>query len=291
MRVLTFDVEDWFHLLDHESTRDPRGWDRFDGRLHHNVARILEALARHGQSATFFCLGWVAEKYPDVIREIDRAGHEIGSHSHHHQLVYEQGRDAFVRDLDESLRLLGGVTGKPVRYYRAPGFSITRTSLWAFEALMERGIEIDCSLFAPKRAHGGISDIALQEPFILEQGGRRIKEFPMTYFRVPGAKLVFSGGGYFRLFPYPMIKAMTRRSDYLMTYFHPRDFDPGQPVISGLSRARRFKSYYGLEGAFAKLEALIRDFSFLSLSEADAMVDWERAPVVPVPRGAAEAEG
>ncbi len=289
MRVLTFDVEDWFHLLDHASTRDPGGWGRYESRLRHNVGRILEALARDNQSATFFCLGWVAEKYPDVVRDIDRAGHEIGSHSRHHQLVYEQDRDAFARDLDESMRALQDLTGKPVRCYRAPGFSITRQSLWALEILMERGIEIDCSLFAPRRAHGGISDFAMQEPFILEHGGARLKEFPMTYFRFPGAKIVFSGGGYFRLFPYPLIRKMTRHSEYVMTYFHPRDFDPDQPVLTGLSFARRFKSYHGLKGAFAKLEALIRDFSFVSLREADALVNWERARVVPLSRKGAGA--
>lgn len=276
MNILTFDIEDWFHLLDYKETRDEKEWLRYDVRIHANVNRILQLLDQKKLKATFFCLGWVAEKYPEIIRSISDQGHEIGSHSHMHGLVYEQNREVFKKDLQSSIRCIEDVIGEKVHSYRAPGFSLTEECLWAYEVLQEEGLSIDCSLFPANRAHGGMPSIKIAEPCILDFGGYEIKEFPMNFYKIGPARIVFSGGGYFRVFPYPLVRFFFGQSDYVMTYFHPRDFDSEQPMIDGLSMARKFKSYYGLSGSFQKFTKILDDFDFISLGEADCLVDWSK---------------
>lgn len=274
MNVLTFDIEDWFHLLDLESTRTSMDWSRYESRVEDSAGALLDALARRGQRATFFVLGWVARQCPRLVRRIADAGYEIGSHSDQHQLVYEQRREDFEQDFDRSVKTLEDATGGRVRAYRAPGFSLTRATPWVFDALIERGIEFDCSIFPAGRAHGGFPGFGTARPVMVERNGARIKEFPINTARIAGRAMVFSGGGYFRLLPYAAIRRLMQRSPYVMTYFHPRDFDAGQPVLQGLPPARRFKSYVGIRGAMGKLDRLLQDFRFLDLAQADAAVDW-----------------
>jgi polysaccharide deacetylase family protein (PEP-CTERM system associated) len=281
MNILTFDIEDWYHLLDHKSTKSESDWAAYAPRITQNTDRILELLSSRGLTATFFCLGWVGEHHPDVVRRIDALGHEVATHSHLHQLAYEQSSEEFRQDLVRSVRTLEDLTGKKVRAYRAPGFSATRENPWLFEILCECGIDIDCSLFPAQGSHGGFPGLQAQ-PAWVEVGGMRIKEYPMSTARVLGRDLVFSGGGYFRLFPYWMIKRLMAASAYVMTYLHPRDFDADQPIIEDLSSVRKFKSYYGLSSAFDKFSKLIDDFEFLDLKAADERIDWEHAPVVKI---------
>ena len=151
MNILTFDFEDWFHILDNESTKDPKHWETFPYRVEANTDRILEALSRHGLKAVFFCLGWMAERHADVVKRIDALGHEIGSHSYAHQLIYEQSPEAFTQDLQRSVSILEDLTSKKVRSYRAPGFSLTKDTPWVFEALCAAGIESDFSVFPLER--------------------------------------------------------------------------------------------------------------------------------------------
>lgn len=279
MNILTFDIEEWFHILDNASTRTETEWGRYETRIYQNMDRIFQLLDETGSRATFFCLGWVADKHPDVIRRIDAAGYEIATHSYAHQLAYEQTPAEFQADLAQSIKHLQDLTGKRVRAYRAPGFSIKEFNRWVFPILVEQGIEIDCSVFSARRAHGGDAKLAMFEPGYIDVGGTLLKEFPINTVGIFGQDVIFSGGGYFRLLPYPTIKALTRRSRYVMTYFHPRDFDAGQPMIPGLSRTRQFKSYYGLKGCWPKLKQLLTDFSFTDLAEADRQVNWERVLV------------
>jgi polysaccharide deacetylase family protein (PEP-CTERM system associated) len=280
MKILTFDIEDWFHILDHPSTRSEAQWSNFESRLETNVNRLLEMLAMRGQKAVFFCLGWVAVKYPNILRKISDAGYEIASHSHAHQLVYEQSPRQFERDLADSIKAIQDAAGQPVRAYRAPGFSITRETTWAFEILASQGIEIDCSVFPARRIHGGYKDFGSPQPCTISVADARLKEFPINYFPFMGKRVIFSGGGYFRLLPYGAIRMMMARAPYVMTYFHPRDFDPGQPMIKDLRFDRKFKSYVGIKGAFQKLQRLLDDFSFVDLDKASANVDWNHAPVI-----------
>lgn len=280
MKILTFDIEDWFHILDHPSTRSEAQWSNFKSRLETNVNRLLEMLAKRRQKAVFFCLGWIALKHPHLIRKISEEGYEIASHSHAHQLVYEQSPRQFERDLADSIKAIQDAAGRPVRAYRAPGFSITEETTWAFETLASQGIEIDCSVFPAGRIHGGYKDFSSPEPCTISIADTHIKEFPINFFPFMGERVIFSGGGYFRLLPYCVIRTMMTHAPYVMTYFHPRDFDPGQPMIKDLRVDRKFKSYVGIKGAFNKLQRLLDDFSFVDLDTASANIKWDKAPVI-----------
>jgi peptidoglycan-N-acetylglucosamine deacetylase len=280
MNILTFDIEEWFHILDNEATSTERHWLQFESRMHKNMDRIHELLEKTNQKATFFCLGWVARKYPEVIKQIVKYGHEVATHSDLHQLAYTQSPEAFEADLVRSIKCLEDVSGTKVRAYRAPGFSIKEENKWVFEILLKSGIEIDCSVFPAQRAHGGFEQFGLAEPCLIQTGGMQLKEFPINLAKVFGRDIIFSGGGYFRLLPFFLLSRFTRRSAYVMTYFHPRDFDPHQPMVPGLSVARKFKSYYGLSHALPKLEKWINQYDFIDIKTADQAINWQQARVV-----------
>lgn len=278
MKILTFDIEEWFHILDNDATKTEAEWEGFESRIHGNMDKIHGMLG--DQKATFFCLGWVARKYPEVLKDIDRRGHEIATHSDLHQLAYEQNRQVFEQDLERSIKSIEDVIGKKVRAYRAPGFSLMEQNKWVFEVLMKNGIEIDASIFPAERSHGGFAQFGHAEPCWIDIDGMRMKEFPINLSSFAGKKLIFSGGGYFRLFPYPLLNLMTKNSDYVMTYFHPRDFDAEQPMVPGLNFIRKFKSYYGLKDCLPKLDKLIKKHEFVDIRTAEASIDWEKAKVV-----------
>ena len=278
MKILTFDIEEWFHILDNDATKTEAEWEGFESRIHGNMDKIHGVL--YEQQATFFCLGWVARKYPEVLKEIDRKGHEIATHSDLHQLAYEQNRNAFEQDLERSIKSIEDVIGKKVRAYRAPGFSLMEQNKWVFEVLLKNGIEIDASIFPAARSHGGFEQFGHAEPCWIDIDGMRMKEFPINLTSFSGKNLIFSGGGYFRLLPYYVLEFMTKKSDYVMTYFHPRDFDADQPMVPGLNALRKFKSYYGLKGSLLKLDKLIKKHEFVDIRTADALIDWKTAKVV-----------
>lgn len=265
---MTIDLEDWFHLLDCDQTASPKEWTNFEKRVHIGLEPVLILLEKRNITATFFILGWIADQYPDLIKEIKLRGHEIGCHSYHHPLLYRLNRDDFHRDTDRALLSIERACGKIPDLYRAPGFSLTKSNLWVLEVLSEFGISIDCSIFPTSRAHGGFKNYPEKMPHRVKlRNGNTIIELPMSYKKVLGREIVFSGGGYFRLIPYPIIKHFFNSSTYNMTYFHPRDFDPEQPVIPNLSRLKNFKSYVGLAHSFNKFEKLTDDFDFCSVSE------------------------
>jgi peptidoglycan-N-acetylglucosamine deacetylase len=278
MKILTFDIEEWFHILDNDATKTEAEWEGFESRIHGNMDKIHGMLG--DQKATFFCLGWVARKFPEVLKEIDRRGHEIATHSDLHQLAYEQNRQTFEQDLERSIKSIEDVIGKKVRAYRAPGFSFMEQNKWVFEILIKNGIEIDASIFPAERSHGGFEQFGHAEPCWIDIDGMRMKEFPINLSSFAGKNLIFSGGGYFRLFPYPWLDLLTKNSDYVMTYFHPRDFDAEQPMVPGLNFIRKFKSYYGLKGCLPKLDKLIKKHEFIDIRTAEASIDWEKAKVV-----------
>jgi len=280
VKILTFDIEEWFHILDNPQTQSTDSWRKYESRLRQSVDAILELLDETSQRATFFCLGWVGEKHPDVIRQIDGSGNEIASHSYAHQLAYDQSREEFREDLHKSLSILQGITGKPVDTYRAPGFSVTSENLWVFEELINQGIEVDCSLFPANRAHGGLPSFGDAVPTMGDCDGQEIKLFPINNKSILGKKFIYSGGGYFRVTPGALLQNWFQRDDYVMTYFHPRDFDPDQPMVPGLSPVRKFKSYVGIRGAGAKLRRLLQSVSFMDIKEARQAVDWDAAPRV-----------
>ena len=280
MNILTFDVEEWFHLLDNESTKSEKEWSGFESRLDANMDRIFEILAEHQQPATFFCLGWVARKFPHIIKKIVDGGYEIGSHSNSHQLAFEQTPSEFKADLDQSIKRLEDVSGQKIRAYRSPGFSVMEKNKWIFEELIAAGIEIDSSVFPASRAHGGFPSFGEETPTIIHTASGTLKEFPINTTSVLGRKIIFSGGGYFRLFPWVLIDYFMNKSEYVMTYFHPRDFDADQPMVPGLSKVRKLKSYYGLDGAETKIRRLIKEHELISLGQAVEACDWSEVPVV-----------
>jgi polysaccharide deacetylase family protein (PEP-CTERM system associated) len=282
MKILTFDVEDWYHLLDYPGTATEQQWRSFSSRLCQNVDFILDMLDRHGVRATFFCLGWIAERQPEVILNIAGRGHEIGSHSHMHQLVHRLTPEEFRRDVEKSKKTLEDLVGAKVCSFRAPGFSITRDCAWAIDILIETGFEIDSSIFPARHGHGGYRGFPASGPVVIAARSGRLKEFPVSMSRIAGFDVVYSGGGYFRLHPYWLIRKLTDRADYVMSYFHPRDFDAGQPVL-GLPPWRKFKSYVGLKRASGKFERWIRGRDFVNIATADKKVDWSAVPVVELP--------
>ena len=274
MKILTFDIEEWFHILDNDSTRTDKQWSNYESRIHQNMETILQILDNINAKASFFVVGWVADKYPEVVKEIDNRGYEVGSHTHMHQLVYEQNKEEFYNDVAHSIRILEDITGKKVRMFRAPGFSITERNKWAFEVLYDLGIEIDSSVFPTGRAHGGMPHYGTALPSMLEYNGVQLKEFPINTHSFMGRKLIYSGGGYFRIIPYHFIREWTKKDTYVMSYIHPRDLDPNQPMIKELSLTRKIKSYVGLKSAKFKLEKWLSDFEFIDIAAADQMVDW-----------------
>ena len=280
MKILTFDIEEWFHLLDRESPESISRWNSYEVRIHKNMERIFAMLYLHNFSATFFCLGWVAETYPEIIREITSRGYEVGSHSMMHQAVYDQNPKTFKGDVEQSIKLLEDITGQKVRYFRAPLFSINENTKWAFEILKELGIDVDCSIFPAPHTDGGYASYAAPVPSVIQYNGIELKELPVNSKNVFGKSIIFSGGGYFRLLPYPIIQRWSKDSDYVMTYFHPRDFDPEQPKMNGLTTMKKFRSYFGLRGSVDKFNRFLDDFEFIDCKTAIDRIDWSSVPKV-----------
>lgn len=274
MNILTCDVEEWFHLLDCDATRTENEWKNYEVRIYDNVERIFRVLEDTNTKATFFIIGWIAKTYPDLVKKIAEK-YQIGCHTMNHQLVWQQTPEEFKADVEEGVKMLEDITGKKVECFRAPGFSIRESEAWAFEILAELGIKYDCSVFPAAHAHGGMPSYPKAAPGIIEYHGVQMKEFPVGFKTIAGKHIMFSGGGYFRLFPYPLIKKWTKESaDYLLSYIHPRDLDAGQPMIKSLPAARKFKSYVGLKGAENKLRRWLTDFQFVDIAAADQTLNW-----------------
>lgn len=278
MNVLTFDIEDWFHLLNNPITKSVKNWKSFESRIEYNIEKIFEVLNETNTSATFLVLGWIAEKYPHIIKKIDNYGFEIGSHTHTHQLIFEQSKNEFRKDLEKSVHTLQSITGKKIKIFRAPSFSITENSYWALEILYDFGIEIDCSVFPGKRENGGINKFNINEPCLIDYKGIKLKEFPMSYKNL-SYKFIYSGGGYFRFLPYYLIKSIIASKKYNMAYFHPRDFDHEQPKIKGLSKINFFKSYVGLKSCQSKLTKILNRYQFNDISNYDKEIDWDNVSI------------
>ena len=282
MDILTFDVEEWFHLLDFDATRTESEWGQYEVRIYENVDRILDILERTNTKATFFIIGWVAKTYPEVVKKI-AAKYQIGTHTMNHQLVWQQTPEEFKEDVSASIKLLEDITGQKVECFRAPGFSIRESEAWAFDILADLGIKYDCSIFPAHHAHGGMASYGAPVPSLIKHDGVTMKEFPVSTKTILGKKIIFSGGGYFRLVPYSLLKSWSAEcanAGYLLSYIHPRDLDGGQPMLEGLPWNRKFKSYVGTKGAAKKLLRYLMDFNFTDVKTAAENICWEEVPVV-----------
>ena len=272
--AFTVDVEDYYQVSAFEKHIRRDHWDRWESRVEANTHRMLRLLDRHGVKATFFVLGWVADRHPRLVREIHACGHEVGSHGYWHRLVYELSPAEFREDLRRSRKALEDAAGARVTAHRAASFSITSRSLWALEILVEEGFSVDSSIFP---IHHDRYGIPRAEPRLhrLPTPSGELWEFPPSVARMARINLPVSGGGYFRLFPlfwtrYCLGRINRRERQPFMFYVHPWELDPLQPRVPARSRLSRFRHYVGLAKNEGKLDRLLAKFHFGRLSDVVA---------------------
>lgn len=278
--ALSIDVEDYFHVSGFERDIPREHWDRFHVRLVDNTRRLLDILARHQVRATFFVLGWVAQRFPYLVREIHGRGHEVGSHSFWHRLVYEQAPEDFRQDLRRSRDVLQQLLGVPVNAYRAPSFSVTRQSLWALDILVEEGFVVDSSVFPVRHDRYGISSAPRQLHKVVTSAGE-IWEFPPAVSTFGPVRIPVSGGGYFRLLPFGMTCRLLQRINThagqpFIFYLHPWEIDPDQPRLGLGSRLSRFRHNVNLASTESKLAALLATFRFAPVGEVISSYEGRR---------------
>ncbi len=281
MNILTFDIEEWWGYDYHSIGRKEDYLPRLDWYLH----EILDLLDEKNIQATFFCLGKVAEEYPDIIKSIAKRGHQIGCHSYSHRFWGDAKPEDVYEDTKKALDIIENVIGVKVIAYRAPAFSITEKTKWIIEILVDNGIECDCSIFPASRRFGGFPNFNRNTPCVIDYHGIKIKEFPMSITRIWRKEIAYSGGGYFRLFPYKTIKSLVKKNDYVMTYFHIKDFDKEQKRFyrsfeDDSAFLNYFKSYYGIRNSFSKFKKFLGDFNFISVEQAANAIDWDKVPIV-----------
>jgi polysaccharide deacetylase family protein (PEP-CTERM system associated) len=267
VNAMTVDVEDYFHVTAFADALDRSKWSSFESRVERNTLQLLELFARHDVRITFFVLGWVAERFPALIRELHKAGHEIACHGLTHELVYKQTPATFREETQRSKSVLEEITGAKVRGYRAATYSITTKSLWALDILEELGFEYDSSIFPVRHDLYGMPGVS-RRPFRVASG--RLVEIPLTTVNVAGQALPCAGGGYFRLLPYAFFRWSFRRVNAeglpVVFYLHPWEIDPGQPRI-GASWRSRFRHYTNLHRTHGRLETLLKDFRWGRMDE------------------------
>jgi polysaccharide deacetylase family protein (PEP-CTERM system associated) len=265
LNALSIDLEDWFHLLDVESAPPLEEWARLESRVERNTRVFLTILERHRVRATFFVLGWIAERFPGLVRELAEKGHEIASHGYGHKLVYASSPAEFESDILKSWQVISAASGRPVLGYRAPGFSVNGSCLWAFDVLARHGFLYDSSIFPSLRGHGGFYGYSTQIVRHACADGAGLWEIPISVLGACGLRIAFCGGGYFRFFPAWLmrwgIRRLNRRGLPAVIYLHPRDLDASQPRIEMPFR-RRWKCYVNLQSTAQKLEELLREFRF-----------------------------
>ena len=265
LNSLSFDIEDWFQVENLKEAISLDQWESCELRVVQNTRKILRLLTEHQTLATFFILGWVAERCPGLIEEIAGSGHEIASHGYGHELVYKLTPEAFYADVRLSKDILESITGSPVIGYRAPGFSITPKSRWAPEVVKHAGFRYDSSIF-PTSFHNRYGfNGTCRLPFQFRNG---LAEIPLSIYSFAGANFPLAGGGYFRLFPYSYFQLFFRRMNKqgkpIVFYLHPWELDPEQPRIK-VRLNYRLRHYVNLEKTENRLEKLLKDFRFVPL--------------------------
>lgn len=275
INALSIDVEDWFQVSDFEEKVQFAAWDQYESRIVSNTRRLLTLLAKYNVRATFFILTWNAEQLPELVREIDMAGHEIATHGYAHRLIYTQTRQEFRQDLARSLEILEEITGKKVLGYRAPSFSITKDSLWALDILLELGLRYDSSIFPVRDRLYGIPN-SERFPFVVRQNEScALIEFPLSTVRVGRWNLPLGGGAYLRLLPYEFFRWGIQRLNHegrpAILYLHPWEIDPDQPRLAVRGKRGYSSHYLSLEKTEQKLTRLLQDFSFAPVREVLAL--------------------
>lgn len=273
IHAMTVDVEDYFHVAAFNRVITPDDWPSWPSRVEANTQRMLELFAQHKIQITFFILGWVAERYPELVRQIAAAGHEIASHGYSHQLIYRQTPEVFRAETLKSKQILEDITGTAVTGYRAASYSITRQSLWALDILGQLGFTWDSSIFPTRHDNYGIPG-SPEEPYLLiTDSGARLTEFPLTTAKVLGQPIPAAGGGYFRQYPYWLSRWLFARASEQgrksqIFYLHPWEIDPQQPRVPNASWFSNFRHYTNLHRCLPRLERLLNDFAFGTMSQA-----------------------
>lgn len=288
VHALSVDVEDWFQVLNMAGHIDRASWDGFSLRCGDSTRRLLELFAKHSAKATFFFLGWIAERLPDLVREVHAAGHEIGSHGYDHRLLPDLGQQGFADDLRRTADILQGITGERPRAFRACTWSVTHKTPWAIDELLRAGIDLDSSIQPVRHPDYGIA-AAPTRPYRLRGTSGELVEFPPLTWDVLGRHLPVGGGGYLRLFPLALLRAGLRQKARLgapgCLYLHPWEVDPEQPR-QRLGGLRGFRHYVNLHRTYDKLDTLLREFRFDSLRSALAQRGASWAAKLPALRAA-----
>lgn len=265
VNLLSFDIEDWFHAETMRQFLSENEWQQLPLRLEPHVERILGLLEKHRVTATFFILGWIAERTPGTVRAIASAGHEIASHGYWHRMITTQKPQEFQDDVVRSLTAIEEATGCRAVGYRAPTFSITKGTTWALSKLSEAGFVYDSSVFPIRHDRYGIPN-APRFPFRVPRDLGGIMEFPLATVSTRFGNVPFGGGGYLRIYPYfvtsGMIRRLNREGLPVVVYLHPWEFDPGQPRVPGLSALSQARHYTGLNRTYRRLNRLLEEFPF-----------------------------
>ena len=282
VNAMTIDVEDYFHVSAFDGVLPRHRWEHLESRVCRNTDRLLEIFDEAGVHATFFVLGWVADRYPHVVRRIAALGHEVASHGYEHRLVYDQTPRAFREDLRRAKAVLEAAGGAPVRGFRAPSYSVTPRSLWALDILIEEGYSYDASIFPIHHDRYGIP-VSARHAYRLEHAGGSLVEAPGSTVRLGLLNLPIGGGGYFRLLPYAWTKwgiARLNRTERqpAIFYLHPWEIDPAQPRLP-VPLLGRIRHYRNLDKTEARLRALLNDFRFSSLQSVLAISGESRRDV------------
>jgi polysaccharide deacetylase family protein (PEP-CTERM system associated) len=270
--ALSIDVEEHFQVSAFSNVVRAEDWSAYESRVVQNTRQILDILAQHSLKATFFFVGWVAEQHPELVRQVDADGHEIATHGYAHQLVTAQTPKQLAQDIRRSLHILEDIVGQKVVGYRAPSYSITPKTAWALDILPSFGLRYDSSIFPIHHDLGGFPG-SRRHPY---QISKELWEFPLTTCRLWRWTFPVAGGGYLRLYPYPLTRWAIRQVNDegipAVVYVHPWEFDPDQPRIGGASLLSRLRHYQNLNRTSARLSSLCRDFEFGPLKTV--LEDW-----------------
>jgi polysaccharide deacetylase family protein (PEP-CTERM system associated) len=266
--ALTIDVEDYFQVSAFAPYINRSDWDLQQCRVENNIDKILLMLDTSGTKATFFTLGWIAERYPSMVKKIVQEGHELASHGYGHERAFDLSEKEFFFDVQSAKALLEDLSGTVVKGYRAPSFSINNNNLWAFDCLLNAGYKYSSSIYPIKHDHYGMPD-APRFSYSVRNG---LIEIPITTLRLFGRNFPSSGGGYFRLLPYFLSKLMINKvlssdKQSAIFYFHPWEIDVGQPLIHGLDIKTKFRHYINIGIMEKKLNKLLADFSWGRVDE------------------------
>lgn len=264
LNILTFDIEDWY-MSYNSSQIAHEHWSQLESRIEPNLNEILRFLESHNTHATFYIMGWIAARHPEMVKKIALAGHEIGYHSFYHELPVKQGFQQFSNDLDEGLGLLEKSAKKKVRHYRAPRFSLDHYSAWTIPILLSHGIEVSSSTLSGRVVN---SFKIPPHPIFLDYNDHIILEMPLSRGSVAGFNCVYTGSGYFRIMPRSLIKMLYAIHPYNMAYFHPRDFDPAVPTTPLLPFYRNIMSHLRNSTTIPKLNALMKEQKFMTVGQA-----------------------